>query len=132
MSSFTDELIIEPTEDSTKWKLVQPFRYWIQELHKGPVITVPAGFVTDFASIPQMFWSVLPPWGKYGKAAVVHDYLYQTALCPRDECDEVFLEAMEVLGVPYITRKTMYYAVRMFGQIAWDNHRKNDKKEETK
>lgn len=41
-----------------------------------PIIRVPAGFVTDFASIPRAFWVVLPPTGKYGKAAVVHDYLY--------------------------------------------------------
>ena len=42
-------------------------------------ITVPAGYRTDFASIPRpmtrMVWSLLPPVGRSGKAAVIHDWL---------------------------------------------------------
>ena len=36
-------------------------------------VTVPTGFVTDFASIPRIFWSALRPDGEYAYAAVVHD-----------------------------------------------------------
>lgn len=43
-------------------------------------IRVPKGFITDFASVPRILHSVLPKTGKYGKAAVLHDYLYRTAL----------------------------------------------------
>src|SRR5437868_748210 len=39
-------------------------------------IVVPAGFVTDFASIPRAFWSGMSPHGQYSRAAVLHDYLY--------------------------------------------------------
>src|SRR4051812_5700781 len=39
-------------------------------------IRVPAKFVTDLASIPQILWNILPPIGAYDAAAVVHDYLY--------------------------------------------------------
>src|SRR2546429_3829044 len=27
------------------------------------------------ASIPRLFWIALPKWGKYGNAAVIHDWL---------------------------------------------------------
>jgi len=37
------------------------------------VITIPAGFSTDLASVPRIFWWFLPPTGAYEKAAVVHD-----------------------------------------------------------
>jgi hypothetical protein len=40
------------------------------------VIVAPRGFVTDFASIPEAFWSFgLSAHGRYSKAAIVHDYL---------------------------------------------------------
>ncbi len=41
-------------------------------------VEVPKGFVTDLASIPQVFWNVLRPDDKYAYAAIVHDYLYWT------------------------------------------------------
>lgn len=126
MSSFTDELVLSPVNGSGKWEIKKPFRYWIHKLHEGPVVTVPAGFVTDFASIPRMFWNILPPWGKYGKAAIVHDYLYQTGLYPKKRCDLIFLEAMELLGVNWFVRNTMYQAVNWFGFVAWNGHREKD------
>lgn len=133
MSSFTDELIISPIGDQ-KWKLQKPFRYWLTDaefqLHQGRVITVPAGFITDFASIPRVFWNILPPWGKYGKAAIVHDYLYQSGMYRKEKADRIFLEAMEVLGVSWITRNIMYQAVNWFGFMAWNKHREREKKED--
>src|SRR5262245_60709692 len=46
-------------------------------------VNVPAGFVTDFASIPRAFWSLLRPDGRYTHPAIVHDYLYWTQTAPR-------------------------------------------------
>src|SRR5262245_38142541 len=45
--------------------------------------TVPAGFVTDLASIPRIFWSALPRDGEYAYAAILHDYLYWTQVRDR-------------------------------------------------
>src|SRR5262245_47745360 len=36
-------------------------------------VVVPAGFVTDLASIPRIFFSALRPDGVYAYAAIVHD-----------------------------------------------------------
>lgn len=38
-------------------------------------ITVPAGFSTDFASVPKLAQAIYPPMGYYGNAAVLHDWL---------------------------------------------------------
>ncbi|MDI5166053.1 DUF1353 domain-containing protein, partial [Salmonella enterica subsp. enterica serovar Montevideo] len=37
---------------------------------KNDVIEVPVGFVTDLATVPRIFWSLLPPDGEYAKAAI--------------------------------------------------------------
>jgi hypothetical protein len=138
MSSFIDPLIVEPNDDESQWTLHAPFRYWLDGLHKGDVITIPAGFQTDFASIPRALWSILPPTGRYGKAAVLHDFLYQNLglvrINPtveaeaivkrftRAECDGIFRDAMLVLGVSSFTAYAMWVAVRAFGWHAWNAH----------
>lgn len=83
------------------------------------VITVPAGFVTDFASVPRMFWSVLPPAGKYQLAAVVHDFLYWDQGCTREQADALLRAAMIESQVEPVKREIIYEAVRRGGQNAW-------------
>ncbi len=80
------------------------------------VITVPAGTITDLASVPRILWSVFPPHGRWAKAAIVHDYLYDNAIGTKAWADAVFNEAMGVLGVPLWRRKLMFWAVRCFGR----------------
>lgn len=41
---------------------------------------IPAGFITDFASVPKPLQILISKTGKHGKAAVLHDYLYRCAL----------------------------------------------------
>ncbi len=121
MSSFTSPLKIEPVDDNmTKWKLLEPFEFYIDEEGRRIYYKVPAGFITDFASVPKIFWNILPPWGKYGKAAVLHDYLYRTKLVSRKKADEIFLLSMKVLKVSFCKRYLMYLAVRIFGKKAWE------------
>lgn len=110
--SFHTVLVIQPDDDGKNWRLVEPFEY---ESSIG-TISVPAGFKTDFASIPQAFWNILPPWGKYGKAAVVHDYLYRTpGAASKPIADAIFLEAMKALHVSWLVRYAMFVAVRCCG-----------------
>ncbi len=83
-------------------------------------ITVPKKFITDFASIPKAFWSLIPPFGQHTKAAVLHDYIYvYHGMQTRKQADDIFLKAMEMLGVGKLKRKIMYRAVRMFAGGAW-------------
>jgi hypothetical protein len=86
--------------------------------YKG--IKVPVGFVTDFASIPRIFWSALRPDGKYTYAAIVHDYLYWTQSRSREEADEIFKFGMQDLKVGSIEIGAIYGAVRILGGFAWN------------
>lgn len=115
-----------------KGRFVGPVEYRLEEaleyeseLAVGDVV-VPAGTVTDFASIPRVFWRVLPPWDIHRRAAIIHDYLYATRQPRTDEerklADRVFLEALEALEVPWWKRQLMYRAVRCFGWKAWNGH----------
>lgn len=98
------------------FELTRAFRYHSKIL--GRIITVQAGYRTDFASIPRIFWRILNPVGQYSHAAVVHDWL-----CDRrgstgvdsKTTHAIFREAMEVLKVPGWKRATMYLTVRWFG-----------------
>ena len=82
----------------------------------------PPGFITDFASVPRPFWSLLPPDGEYAYAAIIHDYLYWTQTRPRDEADTILKFAMEDLKVNPLTVETIYRAVRLGGGSAWDGN----------
>jgi hypothetical protein len=104
--------------------LVQPIA-WVpnaQQAATYPAVRVPNGFVTDFASIPRLFWSALRPDGEYAYAAIVHDYLYWQQLRPRHVADDVFLLAMQDHGVDATTAKAIHVAVRMFGASAWNGN----------
>lgn len=107
----------------TEYELLESLVFESDELG---LITVPPGTVTDFASIPRAFWRILPPWDTHRRAGVVHDWLYTTQKHTRKEADQVFLEAMKALGVPLWKRQAMYAAVRMFGFVAWNNHKKEN------
>jgi len=128
---FTKPLIVKYVGEHDKraiWEIQETFVYYIGSLDSDSFIEVPAGFQTDFATIPKAFWSIFPPTGKYTKAAVVHDYLTankgeiimiimngEVRLFSKKESDLIFLEAMSVLGVSHTIRKMMYYTVRVFG-----------------
>jgi len=133
MSSFTEPLTVTKI-GSRRWKVERAFRYYVGSENSNVFIEVPQGTTTDFASVPQPFWILFPPDGKYTQAAVVHDLLYgcggevlrfypQYENLSKEEmrklCDDIFLEAMTVLEVPKWVRKTMYHAVRMFGRFVF-------------
>src|SRR5687768_9587331 len=59
-----------PFDDGVFWVLQHPLQYRILDTNIS--IVVPPGFVTDYASIPSIFWSVLSPYGRYGSPAIVH------------------------------------------------------------
>lgn len=86
----------------------------------GETITIPVGFVTDYASIPRIFWNIIPPDGDARFPAILHDYLYslrgwEPCFKNRAQCDGLFLEAMRHVGVNMVERLTVYSAVRCFG-----------------
>jgi hypothetical protein len=103
--------------------VTQPYRYTIGE--SGVPIEVPAGFVTDFASIPRSLQAMLPPHGRYGRATVIHDYLYWSQSCTREQADNLLMIAMKELGVRKRDRVLIYDGVRLGGRAAWEQNRRD-------
>lgn len=127
MSSFTSALIVKRLGAPRQWEVVTPFVYEVGAIGSGLVITVPAGFVTDFASIPRPLWWLWPPaGGSYDQAGALHDYLYrvQFANLERVVADAVLLEAMDVLGVPVLERRCIYLGVRLGGWVTYQRYRR--------
>lgn len=88
-------------------------------------VRVPVGFVTDFASIPRVFWSSLRPDGLYAYAAIIHDYLYWEQTLSREQSDAAFKACMEDFKISAATVWAVHIGVRLGGKAAWkENARK--------
>ena len=98
--------------DMDYFALISPIG-WTPAAYEIAEIIVPRGFVTDFASVPRLFWSMLPPIGRYGYAAIFHDFAYWQQTARRDEADKLFHETMIELAVGRLTRNVLYYSVRL-------------------
>lgn len=135
MSSFTEPLDVRkvinhqnkkflwfvPYRKTThKWVVLRGFTYDIGAKDSGKCVDVPENFETDFASIPRVLWTLAPPDGVYTQASVLHDFLYFSQSFSRKRCDEIFLEAMGVLGVPDWKRHLIYKGVRVGGWYGWN------------
>lgn len=132
MSKFTqkENPIGRYLDNGKDFQLLEPLVYHVGNENSEEIIVVPSGSVTDWASIPKLLQPILP--NTYGKrAAIIHDYLYRTnGLCgryDRKRSDEIFLEALIVLGVPSVVSNTLYSGVRVGGWVPWNKYRKQNK-----
>lgn len=85
-------------------------------------VVVPRGFVTDFASVPRVFWSLFRPDGNYAYAAVLHDFLYWQQDRPKSDADAIFRAAMEDLKISDWQSTVLFQAVNNFGSSAWSSN----------
>src|SRR5688572_15669027 len=104
---FKGDLVLTPLPgDGRNMKVLQPFGYVDA---KGQTWDVPAGMVTDGASVPSVFWVMFPPWtGNYRKAAVIHDHYCATKSRTWQETHNVFYEAMLTEGMGERTAKVLW------------------------
>src|SRR5471032_2344243 len=134
MSQFTSQLFLRSFSVAEimaqgghvqLYEIVQPFSYVSDTL--GITVTVPAGLVTDFASIPRVAWDLLDPEDPIiAWPSVIHDYLYTCkgalpdgTTYSRQQADAVLREAMEACGAGYFIRESVYEAVESFGADHW-------------
>lgn len=90
----------------------------------GIVVHVPAGYLTDGASVPKIFQSVINPWGRHGRAAIIHDILCDFATAYTREgmavrtsdrvVNDIFLEAMEIDQVKKLKKKLIITSVKVY------------------
>jgi hypothetical protein len=102
-----------------RWRLITDLPY--QDPLHG-TLRVPAGFVTNFASVralrlvPFPLYSILVGYGN--AATTVHDWLYSPE-CPlgltRAECDAVLYRALRAEGVARWRAVLFYVGVQIWG-----------------
>lgn len=124
---FLTALDIKALPDPNMWSVDAPL-IWFDERHGK--ITVPAGEMTDLASIPRLFQNILNVNGYARRPAVLHDFLYRYSrtdagkVLTRSECDGIFLTALEIEGSGAVERHALWIGVRMGGWAPYGNYRK--------
>jgi hypothetical protein len=145
MSRFLSRLQVEEMDEDGSadqrgsWRLLSPLAYQSDIL--GRTVTVPAGFITDFASTPRIPVIYELAGNVRHKAAVIHDNLYTVQSCDRETADAVLREAIAVIDTLeiikamadgageieldalttfyWIRRNTMFAGVRIGGASHW-------------
>lgn len=108
---WLDPMFVELlTEDGRDVQVFTPVRFRDAD---GTTYTIPDGFVSDGASIPQQAWSFVggPLSGRYRRAAVLHDYLLRSTIVSVDQAHAVFLRAMRADGCTAEQADLFYHAV---------------------
>lgn len=102
------------------WMVDETFYFYTAD---DKVVEVPRGYLTDGASVPRLLWAFIPPWGAYGQATVLHDYLCEYLRMTqgntpvdisRKECDAILNHAMVLVGVPTFRRLMIYLGVSLY------------------
>lgn len=111
------------------FQLIEPYEY---RLGPGSTITIPAGYITNFGTIPRwLSWWISP--SQLREAAIVHDYMCNEVFAgsqvltysgySRWLADAVLYEAMARLGFGWWKRATVFAAVRGYaiatGNTKW-------------
>ena len=93
-----------------KWELLNTYTSYNKN------ITVPAGFITDGASIPWFLRWRFSPTGRYFGAAIVHDFVLVEEQ-DWDKANEEFSDELDALGIPRITKVIMLFFVNLWPTI---------------
>jgi hypothetical protein len=111
-------VFLEPKKsDDRNVQLFEPFGY---KDSKGNDWDVPAGFVSNGASIPWSLWTFIggPFDGPYRDAAIIHDYFCESKTRTWEETHAMFLEASLRRGVTESVAQTMYAGI-LYGGPRW-------------
>jgi len=122
MSRFTGPLAIrEFNVDSDTWELLEDLVWEVGEEGSGQFVVVPTGFISDGASIPWPINIVMHRWGRYRRAACLHDFLCELIrkgtphrlFKTRKDADREFSIANQASGISVPMRGLLYTGVRI-------------------
>lgn len=120
---FKSPLRVEVTNVEGRDVLIEDFIVVIETERTGEFLTIPAGFYTDYDSVPRLplFYWLLK--NRARKSAVLHDYMYYTQR-GREFADEVFYEAMKEETNAFY-RGLIWAGVRIGGGAAYAKYSGN-------
>jgi len=113
---FSTPLRLEGLSEPDEWAVLAPV-VWLEGQLR---IEVPAGFVTDLASIPRELRGMFDVNGPARRPGVLHDFLYCARHISRLEADELLYRALVAEGMSEFTAKFYFFGVRAGGQVHWD------------
>ena len=119
-SQFESNLIVKKLEgkgQENNWQVAAPLIF--KSFFLKRTIEIPAGFVTDFASVPRLPFAYWLTGNIAQEAATIPDFLYQTHSTSKATADRVFLEAMKATKVVAWRRWLMYTMVSLFGWTSY-------------
>ena len=118
------------------WELTQDWKYNID----GKDYVIPKGFTFDGASIPKFLRTFFSPVGVLLIGGLEHDYMYKYTHCKpvsakgallvvdQKKADQIFRDINIVVNGFYTMNYLAYWSLRIGGFVAWNGHRKRDKK----
>jgi hypothetical protein len=120
MPFLTDDILTRSFGDD-RWELTRALIYQGQR----DTFVIPAGYVTDYATVPRVVSWLIPRYGRYTRAAILHDYLITDRLGTSDvdrlapwpvitptDVDGLFRRVLRELGVSAPRRWLMWAGVR--------------------
>ena len=119
-----------------KYSLYENFYYNLEGYH----IFIPARFITDFASIPRLFWPLLSPTGIMMIPGLLHDFYYRNNYFQviddngeitkvlmgkgRKYADKVFRQVGKEVNGMVIPNAVAWFALDICGWLPWRKYRK--------
>lgn len=104
--------------------MIEPSKLWYMRTTKEIqydtchwIFTIPEWFEYDGASIPRVFWIIGCPFEPLTtNAVIIHDYLYNNNILPKQYRDDIFY--LQLVQDGATTRAKIYYiAVRIYQTI---------------
>ena len=92
-----------------RWVVQEPFVWYVDYVNKNKAIIVPAGFETDFGSIPKILNPIFSSTEYI--SYILHDYLYtfwHQLGVTRKEADQILLESLRVEGMSKVKSMIIY------------------------
>ncbi|GAB2798793.1 hypothetical protein GCM10027275_50540 [Rhabdobacter roseus] len=128
MRTYPDVPLAKCTSGKPTWWMVT--EDVLCEDADGSRYIIPAGFVSNFASMPSLLYPLIPPHGPSAIPSVKHDYRY-THLVGMGElgywearlaADRQYYRDLRKAGVKRKIARAMYRGVRAGGWWWWNRH----------
>jgi hypothetical protein len=131
-----DTIAIRMNSDGLNFAFIEPLVYCRPN---GVILRNRSGGTSDGPSIPVFVQAAVPVSKGNFFAGGIHDGGYRDTLemlnpvtnewipitLPKEECDDIFLEAQLLSGEDPVLAKAAYLAVKDFGQSSFDADRKS-------
>ena len=110
--------IIENNNKDLIFRTLAPIGFTAND---GRWYTIPAGYISDGASVPRIFWPMLSPNidARTLRPSIIHDYEYEFGIGTRKGADANYRRRLEDNDFGYIKSTLTYYGVRIGGRCHW-------------